>query len=43
MDFYESGVFTRPLVADIIVQDDRVQVEYSVPDYMKVKKDGKQN
>ena len=43
MDFYESGVFTRPLVADIIVQDDRVSVEYSVPDYMKVKKDGKQN
>lgn len=43
MDFYESGVFTRPLVADIIVQDDRVQIEYSVPDYMKVKKDGKQN
>ena len=40
---YESGVFTRPLVADVVVGDKREQIEYIVPDYMSVKKSGKQN
>lgn len=40
---YESGVFTRPLVADVVVGDKREQIEYVVPDYMSVKKSGKQN
>jgi len=40
---YESGVFTRPLVADVVVGDKREQIEYIVPDYMSVMKSGKQN
>ncbi len=40
---YESGLVMRPLLADLEVDNVRKSVEYIVPDYMVIKKDGKQN
>lgn len=40
---FESGLVMRPLLADLEVENTRKSVEYIVPDYMSIKKDGKQN
>jgi hypothetical protein len=41
--FYESGVVTRPLLADVEVGQSRESVTYDVPYYMSAKKEGREN
>lgn len=43
MRFYESGVVTRPLLADVEVGQNRERVTYDVPYYMTAKKEGREN
>ena len=43
METHESGIVMRPLLADVEVSQKRKSIEYIVPYYMNVKKEGKEN